>query len=108
MTISNELAERVCPCAAAVAGRVYPVALPGPAGGDEGVWADLVRVVSDVLAGFDLPAIEEDTPDWYALSWCLWRFIYGHQARGRHGRDPGAEPGAGEDPAAGTGTGGAA
>jgi hypothetical protein len=107
VTISKELAERVCPCAAVVAGRVYPLAEP-PAEAAGHAWVDLVREVADVLWAFELPPVEADSPDWYALSWCLWRFVYGHQVRGRHGRDPGEEPGAGEDPAAGTGTGGAA
>ncbi|MBO2459242.1 hypothetical protein [Actinomadura violacea] len=103
MTISKELVERVCPCAAAVAGRVYPLASP-PAGAEGHAWVDLVREVADLLWAFELPTVEPDSADWYALSWCLHRFVYGHQARGRHGLDPGA----GVDPAAGTGTGGAA
>lgn len=103
VTISKELAERVCPCAAAVAGRVYPLASP-PAETAGHAWVDLVREVADVLWAFELPPVEADSPDWYALSWCLWRYIYGHQARGRHGRDPGA----GEDSAADSDTGGAA
>jgi hypothetical protein len=85
--VSEELAARVCPCAAAVAGRVYPV--PRPAGPvDDRFSAAVVREVGDVLAGYGFPAIEDDSPDWYALSWCLWRFVYGYAGRGRHGSDP--------------------
>lgn len=94
MTISQELARRVCPCAADVAGRVYPLALERM---DDDALVGLVRTVADVLSGYDLPLIEDDSPDWYALSWCLWRFLYGHSARGRHAIDPddGSDTGAG-------------
>ncbi|RSN41035.1 hypothetical protein [Actinomadura sp. WAC 06369] len=93
MTISRELARRVCPCAADVAGRVYP--LPVDRMGDEAVSAGLVRDVADLLAGSGLPVIETDSPDWYALWWCLHRFAFGHNARGRHAIDPGDDSDAG-------------
>ncbi|MGI5207738.1 hypothetical protein ACQEU6_39965 [Spirillospora sp. CA-108201] len=81
--MSADLAGRVCPCAAAVAGRVYPVARPaGPV--DDVFSAALVREVGDVLEVAGFPPVEDDSPDWYALSWCLWRFVYGYGGRGRH------------------------
>jgi hypothetical protein len=92
--VSKELAARVCPCAAAVAGRVYPVDRPAVV--DDRFSAAVVREVADVLVASGFPAIEDDSPDWYALSWCLWRYVYGYGGRGRHGTDP-----AGEDPWAG-------
>lgn len=100
--ISRELAGRVCPCAAVVAGRVYP--LPRPAGpvDDDRFSTALVREVGDVLAGYGFPLIEDDSADWYALHWCLWRYVYGYGGRGRHGADPaGDDPAAGGDAAAG-------
>ncbi|XVQ08465.1 hypothetical protein ACQP1W_38805 [Spirillospora sp. CA-255316] len=95
-TINRPLDPSVCPCAAVVAGRVYPVARPAAAW-DERFTAELVREVGDALAGQGYPAIEEDSPDWYALMWCLWRYVYGHA-----GSPPEPGPGAGE------GSGGAA
>ncbi|MGW5415473.1 hypothetical protein [Actinomadura geliboluensis] len=92
--VSQELAARVCPCAAAVAGRVYPVARPaGPV--DDLMSAAVVRETADVLEVAGFPAIEDDSPDWYALSWCLWRFVYGYGVRGRHGADGGSADGSG-------------
>ncbi|MFA1548850.1 hypothetical protein SM418_21445 [Actinomadura chokoriensis] len=97
--MSTELAARVCPCAAAVAGRVYPVERPaGPV--DDRFSAAVVREVGDVLGSFGFPVIEDDSADWYALSWCLWRFVYGYSGRGRHGGDPAGDS-AGSDGAAG-------
>lgn len=112
--VSQELAERVCPCAAAVAGRAYP--LPRPAHpADDRFSAAVVRDVADVLAAHGFPWIDDDSPDWYALSWCVWRYVYGYGGRGRHGKDPAAGPGGssggssgGEGSAAESGTGGAA
>lgn len=94
---SKRVAAQVCPCAAVVPGRVYPVARPERAGGPEDWSTMLVREVGDVLASYGYPAVETDSPDWYALMWCLWRFVYGGQARGRHGsgRVSGADGGAG-------------
>ncbi|TDD15561.1 hypothetical protein E1287_42110 [Actinomadura sp. KC06] len=100
--VSQELAGRVCPCAAAVAGRVYPLTRPAGPVDDDRFSAAVVREVADVLAAFGFPWIEDDCPDWYALSWCLWRFVYGYGGRGRHSTDM---PG-GEGPAAESGTGG--
>ncbi|WP_067490981.1 hypothetical protein [Actinomadura hibisca] len=83
-------AERVCPCADAAAGRVYPV--ERPAGGrDDRFGPEVVREVGEVLTAAGFPAVEDDSPDHYALMWCLWRFVYGYAARGRHGAD--AAPG---------------
>ncbi len=116
MTVSKELAERVCPCAAVVAGRVYPLGSPQPEAAGH-AWVDLVREVADTLFAFELPVVEPDSPDWYALSWCLWRFVHGYSGRGRHSAGSGADPGpdaggdglpGGEAPVAGAGSGGAA
>ncbi|MFI0446016.1 hypothetical protein [Actinomadura sp. 6N118] len=104
MAFSQALVEQVCPCAAKVAGRVYPVNHPGP-GQPAAFSMDLVRQVADVLTAYDFPLIEDDSPDWYALVWCLWRYCYGHSPYGRHTQHPGN---AGDDPASECGTGGQA
>ncbi|MBW8486703.1 hypothetical protein [Actinomadura parmotrematis] len=75
----------VCPCADKAAGRVYPVERP-QSGRDERFSADLVRDLAEVLAAHEFPAVEDDSPDFYALMWCAWRYVYGHAAHGRHAR----------------------
>ncbi|MFI0349208.1 hypothetical protein [Actinomadura sp. 9N407] len=106
-TIDKPLDPTVCPCAARVAGRVFPVQRPARAF-DERFSGALVREVGEALAAHGYPVIEDDSPDFYALMWCLWRYCYGHAGEpsdaGDVSRDhPG--DGGGEGPAGSGGSG---
>ncbi|WP_026412120.1 hypothetical protein [Actinomadura oligospora] len=95
MSMVERLAGRVCPCAAEISGRVYPV--PVSAFGED-FGPDLVREVAEVLVARGYPVVVEDTADWYALWACLWRYVHGYRGPGRHAASAGpvADGGEGE------------
>jgi hypothetical protein len=64
--------------------RVYPRRRPGWLVDDRFTTA-VVTDVAEVLLSHGFPAIDDDTPDFYALMFSLVRFVYGDP----HGRADG-------------------
>lgn len=68
--------SRICPCTTPAAGRVFPVQRPERMP-DKRFTRGLVLDVGEVLMVYGFPQIDNDSPDFYALMWCLARFCYG-------------------------------
>jgi hypothetical protein len=76
--LSWELGTGECPCLEAVEDdRAYPMKLPPCHTSDEGFMGRLVEAVGEVLAEHGLPVVEEDSADYYALMWTLYRWCFG-------------------------------